>query len=287
MIGIDESMPQKGKKYLRGQDVVWSQFNEVNFYVEDIEQENFYFEVLKKLFPDIKFEKIFPLGGKSLIYVDAAQNIENKKKIYIVDLDFDKILNKKKNLKNIFYLEKYSIENYLLDFEVIKKIIIEEKPRIKDNEIINLFDMNTFYDECKSLFSNLICYYLAIQKFELGIENTKCDTARFCNFNAKPACLKTQQLNNYHVQIEEALAIKNKRVKLNTQINNFKKYFRKMEDCLSNIPGKYLLNFIKYRIENIFEIPQMSLDSFTYRLAKNSEFEDLGYLKNCIANYIK
>lgn len=270
-----------------GQDIVWSQFNEVNFYVEDIEQENFYFEILKKLFPKIKFERIFPLGGKPNIFTDAALNAGDKKKVYIVDLDFDEILNKKNLFQNIFYLEKYSIENYLIDKEAIKKIIIEERPKVKGNEIDALFDINSFYDECHALFPELISYYLTIQKHELGIENVKCDTARFCNFNTNPASLKSSQINAYDAQITQALIVKDGRIKLNAQLKHFKKHFITAKDTLKYTPGKYLLNFIKYRIEKLFSLAQMTLESFTYRLAKNCETLDLLFLKERITNYIR
>lgn len=286
MISIEDSLPKKGKRYLKGQDIVWTQFNDIDFYVEDIEQENFYFEILKKLFPDIKFDRIFPLGGKPIVFTEANLNIGNKKKVYLVDLDFDEILNIKNIADNVFYLEKYSIENYLLDINAIKKIIIEERPKIKHHEIENLFDINLFYNECQALFSDLICYYLTIQEHELGIENVKCDTARFCNFNVTPAAVDNNQINNYHLQIEGALRAKNARLKLSTQVNKYKKYYRTVQDALKNIPGKYLLNFIKYRIEHLFNLAQMTLESFSFRLAKNSELLDLLFLKQRVTNYI-
>ncbi|MBK6481150.1 MAG: DUF4435 domain-containing protein [Saprospiraceae bacterium] len=203
---MEFGFPEITDSFLIGQNIVYTQFNDIEFYVEDTEQENFYFEILKKLFPDIKFDKIFPLGGKPNVFTDASLNLGNKKKVYIVDLDFDEnFLEIKKTHQIMFYLEKYSIENYLLDFTAIKEIIIEQKPKIKHQEIQNTFDINSFYNECHSLFSDLLCYYLTIQKHELGIENVKCDTARFCDFTLVPATLKAIQITNYHNQIELAL----------------------------------------------------------------------------------
>lgn len=278
--------PEITDSFLRGQDIVYTQFNDIEFYVEDIEQENFYFEIFKKLFPNLKFEKIFPLGGKSNVFTEAGNNRGNKKKIYIVDLDFDEILGVKNENENIFYLERYSIENYLLQIDALTSIIIEERPKIKHQDIFDLFDFNAFLDESKTLFAELICRYLVIQKHELGIENVKNDTARFCDFTVTPAIIKSPQLVIYHNQIEIALRAKNSSLKINTQINLFKKHFRNLLQAMRNIPGKYLLNFLKYRIEHLFGLPQMTLESFTYRLAKNSEFDELLFLKQRVTNYI-
>ncbi len=74
--------------------------------------------------------------------------------------------------------------------------------------------------------------------------------------------------------------------KTQTQIKLFRKYFKGLNQALINIPGKYLLNFLKYRIEHLFGIPQMTLESFTYRLAKNSEFDELFFFKQRVTNYI-
>jgi hypothetical protein len=73
-IGFPELTPA----FLAGQDIFYTQFNDVDFYVEDINQENFYFEILKKIFSDIKFGKIFPLGGKQNVISDAKSEISER-----------------------------------------------------------------------------------------------------------------------------------------------------------------------------------------------------------------
>jgi hypothetical protein len=283
---MELGFPEITDSFLNGQNIVYTQFNDIEFYVEDIEQENLYFTILKNLFPDIRFDKIFPLGGKSNIFADAANNLGNKRKVYLVDLDFDEILGIKNDSINIFYLDRYSIENYLLDLKAIKEIVKEHKPKLKEAEIQNTFNLEAFKMECQTLFSDLVCCYLIIQKYNLGIENVKCDTARFCNFTNVPAILKDAQILAYHAQVKAALKIINPRLKFEAQVKVFKKYFRKLADALNNIPGKYLLNFLKYRIRAIFDLPQITLESFTYRLAKNCEFRDLLFLKKSVINYI-
>ena len=42
MISIEESIPTKSDSYRIGEDVFFYQFNDVSFYVEDAEQENFH-----------------------------------------------------------------------------------------------------------------------------------------------------------------------------------------------------------------------------------------------------
>lgn len=284
---MEFGFPETTSSFLKGQDILYSQFNNINFYVEDTEQENFYFVILKKLFPSVVFEKIFPLGGKNNVFDEAGLNIHNNKKVFIVDLDFDQILNQKKSQSNIFYLDRYSIENYLIEIDAIKEIIKEERPKLKDTDINTVFDLNSFMNESKNLFSDLIKYYLVIQKHSLGIENVDQDTARFCDFTKTPACLKASSLTAYHSRVESALNSTKPRLKLSRQLLNFNQHLNSIQNIINNIPGKYILNFLKYRIEHLFSYPQMSLESFTYRLAKNCSLTSLNFLKLQIEVFIQ
>lgn len=284
---MQNGFPEITSSFLQGQDILYTQFNDVEFYVEDIDQENLYYVILKKLFGEIRFEKIFPLGGKQIVFQNARLNIGNKKKVYLVDLDFDEILGNIKNEVNIFYLDKYSIENYLLDCKAIYEIIKEERPKIKDAVIQTKFDSENFKKECMHLFRKLICYYLIIQKHNLLIENVKIGTARFCDFTTNPASLKNDQIYSYHKEIEEHLKLVNPYIKVEFEIKEFMCYFSTLTLALDNIPGKYILNFLKYRIEHLFSLSQFTLESFIYRLAKNSELEELFFLKQNILLYMK
>jgi hypothetical protein len=64
MLTKEESIPARSKWGLAARDVFLEQFNDVNFYVEDEKQENFYLEVFRTLFPKIAIAQIFGLGGK-------------------------------------------------------------------------------------------------------------------------------------------------------------------------------------------------------------------------------
>lgn len=283
---MEFGFPEITDSFLLGQDILYSQFNSVNFYVEDVEQENFYYEILRKLFPGVAFEKIFPLGGKGPVTTEAANSLGDNKKVFIVDLDFDEILSKRENYPNLFYLEKYSIENYLIEFDAIKELIKEERPKLKDDFINSNFNINNFLTEVKNLFSELIQYYLVIQKHSLGIVNVNNDTARFCDFTQNPAQLKQNSVQAYYNSVESALLAKNSRFKISRQLATFRRHLSNTTNALNNIPGKYILNFMKYRIEHLFSLPQMTLESFTYRLAKNCSLSSLYFLRDRVNSYI-
>ncbi|WP_269684271.1 DUF4435 domain-containing protein [Flavobacterium lacustre] len=285
MISIEESFPKKRENYLKGQDVVWSQFNEINFYVEDLYQENFYLQILKKLFPSIKISKIFPLGGKEPVIKKAKKSLNNNKKVFILDLDFDEVLNKKEVYENIFYLEKYSIENYLVEKNAIIEFVKEENTKIKTSEVNRKFVLKQFYRECHNILSELSSNLLLINKYELGIKYLKIESYRDCNLD--PLCLKPSFVIPFYKKIEIELKKKKPRLKYSTQIKKLKIHFKDIYNGLIYIPGKYILNILNFKLKKIFKFSQSNLSTFVYRLAKNCEFKELEYLKISINEYTK
>lgn len=287
MISLEESFPKKGENYLLGQDVIWSQFNEVNFYVEDLDQENFYLQVLKKLFPTIKISRIFPLGGKDNVISEAKKSLRSKKKVFLLDLDFDEILNKKEAIRNVFYLKRYSIENYLLENEAIYELIREENPKIKTTEIKAKFSLTDFASECYNLFNLLSCHFLLINKYELGLNYLKIEPHRDCDYSTPNCCIKSTILTPYFTSVKNELLNKKPKLKYTTQIDKHKKYFNTAAKCLVNTPGKYLINLLKTKLKRLFNFCQTSIETFVYRLTKNCNFRDLDYLQGDVINYIK
>lgn len=285
MISIEESFPKRNVNGLHAQDILWTQFNDVNFYVEDVDQQNFYLYLLKKLFPDIRISRIFPLGGKSNV-INAAKKSRSKKKIFLLDLDFDEILNKKVNKTNIFYLNKYSIENYLLDEKGIIELVKEENPKLTDLKIRTRLNFSEFKKECLSLFGELSCNFLLIHKFELGLDYLKIEPNRDCHFDDKNCCIKSAVINQFFGQVATSLAIKKPGAKYQNQVKLHMKYFNSVERCLTNAPGKYLINFLILKLKKLFQFSQTRTEVFIYRLMKNCGFEKLEYLKVAVMNYM-
>ncbi len=286
MISIEDSIPKKGDKNLMGQDIIWTQFNDVNFYVEDIDQENFYLVVLKKLFPEIKINRIFPRGGKEPVLKEARKSLKNKNKVFILDFDFDEILDKKEYLNNVLYIKRYSIENYLIEKESITEFIKEENTKIRKDDL-KRFDVSDFFKECKDILSDLATNFLLIKKFELGNKYLKIEPHRDCDFGSNPCCIKPAITTPYYNAIENKLKLINPRLKYHSQLAKHRKHFNSVLKALTNIPGKYLIGILKTKLRKLFSISQMTIDSFTYRLAKNCKFAELQYLKEGILNYVK
>jgi hypothetical protein len=288
MITIEESMPTKSKTYLAGLDIFYSQFNDVFFYIEDENQENFFFCILKKLFKDIRLEKIFPLGGKENVIEESLKNIGNKSKVFIVDKDFDDILNNYKNQTNLFYLDRYSIENYLIEISSFIDYIVGERPRTKRINLPTNFNLDTVISNIGVTIGDLIILYILVQKYSLGLSNVDQNYERFVTYNGI-FNLNGTQYSNYETNVSNKLQAKDGRLSIKRQMESIKRtiHFGTSDFYIKHIPGKYLLKMIKYHIEHQHHIPSRDCDSFNYRIAEKCTFDSLDSLKTRISEYIK
>lgn len=279
--------PELTDSFLSGQDILYTQFNEIEFFVEDTEQEHFYFNILKKLFPNLKFEKIFPLNGKNNVSDAAKLNIGNKKKVYIVDLDFDNILNCVQNIENLFYLRRYSIENYLFSRNAVYEVIRTKDSKLKDNEIDALFDLNQILNDAAACLKDLSCCFIIIQNQKLGHPYYGLNVPRDFDFATSPPQYRMNFITDYFNEVENLLKAKNRRYSLVSQKKALLRHFNTLSDCLAHTPGKYILTFIKERLQTLALINQMSVDSFAYQLSKDFNSNELEYLRTNVSKYIR
>jgi len=282
---MNDNFPELTPAFLAGQDLLYTQFNEVNFYVEDTEQEHLYYSILKRLFNDVNFKKIFPLNGKTNLIKHAKQNIGDKFKIYIADLDFDEILKRKENIDNVFYLDKYSIENYLLEKNGIFELIREKNPKLKNSDISNSFNYRQILKICKILLSELACTFVVIQHHSLGKEYFKINPARDFKLDINDYGYKNEAIVNYFNEVELLLKSIDRRYSLNAKCTSFKCHFRSIHNALDNIPGKYLLNLIKFQLVKSRLINDSSVDTFTYKLSKECNLDSFNALREEIIKF--
>lgn len=289
MITIEESIPTKNNDYRVAEDVFYLQFNDISFYIEDEDQENFYHKILCKLFPNLQIEKIFPLNGKKNVIDECKSNIGDKNKIYIVDKDFDDILGKKESISNLFYLNRYSIENYLIEENSILEYIISEKPRLKRSNIKRRLNVTKIIEIIKSSIKEIIHLFVLVQKKCSALKNISLSYERFFDFNNGNFQIKQDQVDSYIDSIKNELKVVDKRLKFDVQL---KKIIREHsltsnDCCINHYPGKFIIKMLKQTIESIFGLNSRTIESFSYMIACNSSFDSLTFLKDEINTFLK
>jgi hypothetical protein len=289
MLDTEIQLPSRSLAGKAALDIFYNDFNEVNFYVEDEDQENLDEEILRKVLPQVKFKKIFPLGGKSSVLKHAA-NKDNesldKKCIYIVDKDFDDFLDKVEQDERLFYLERYCVENYLLEEQAIVNVLIETYPKKKAVDIQNQLNLPNFFAETSSALTSLFTYFLCAQKLELGIKNCDCKPEEY-SAPAKNWCIDSIKVALYWDQVQLEATHQHKTQLLMESINDFKCYVNEATNYNKLISGKFLIALLFHYVKNNYKMGSITLDSFVFRVAKNCFLDDFQPIADRIKAYIE
>lgn len=267
--------PEASISFKRGLDILYSQFNDIDIYVEDAGKEYMYYQLFKFLLPGIKLAKIFSLGGKDNVVLEAQANSSNKNKVYLVDLDFDNILAKKQTIRNLIYLERYSIENYLVDEGAIKEQIREKKPSMTDAVIERLF---IYKAEVSKIAEYLITPALAailVQRYDLRIAYPSIEPYEYITYKSTKSYSATMSL--FLTQVETALKAKDGRFTLAAKIRA-EKYNTRGIRRVDVIPGKWILTLLKEVLRREHLVSQKSDESFAYALAKDIDKSNLRFI---------
>jgi len=94
--------------------------NDIDIYTEDEEKDKEFYKVLfsRLIKPEIKINDVTPLGCKDKV-IERCKNEPktDRKKLFIIDGDIALVNGKKVELENLFVLDRYCIENFLIDKE--------------------------------------------------------------------------------------------------------------------------------------------------------------------------
>jgi len=277
--------PARSAAGLAAMDVFYTDFNEINFYVEDADQENLYEVIFKKLFPEKKISKIFPLGGKQQVFEHRNVYGNNKKSVYLVDKDFDDFLEKKIITDGVFYLDRFCIENYLINIESFIEFVIETHPKEKREDVARNLDLDSKISVMIGELEQLsILFYLA-QLFDTGIKNCSSPPESFCKSKALWS-LCCFSMEKYKLQLNQFIAGATC-ITLTEYIESaFLDEFKKANSHLK-MSGKFLIAMIFHYIKSKYKTGSITSYSFIYRVAKNSTLDELQSIATQIRSYIE
>lgn len=179
--------------------------NDVDIFIEDSNDEEFYKVLLSRLTAGKKINKIISCKCKTELIkaCEADQSDRKRKRIYLVDADLDLILGTNRiDLKYFFVLDRYCIENYLLDEEGILEMlhtnIVLDKSAIKKQL--------TFTNYLKSISHSLIemfLHYAITHLHKMGTKTVSNSVGTFCKqvksitvLDASKVELKIQELRD-------------------------------------------------------------------------------------------
>ena len=138
------------------------------------------------------------------------------------------------------------------------------------------------------IFHDLTLMHIYVQFRGFKIKNTANSPQRFLHFG-KEISLKNSEISNYKNEIQAELNKVDKRLKIQAQLKKMKKQLNLVnyKDIAIHVPGKYLISYFKFKIEQYFGLASRYTDSFVYKLARNNDFANLNFFQASVNEYLK
>jgi len=272
-----EDIPSRSADGLAALDIFYSEFNEINFYVEDIDQENLYEVVLRNLFPAVRIDRIFPLGGKQAVLAHMM-SVENAGitafRAYIVDKDFDDLLGIQVSHPNIFYLDRFCIENYILEESAIVEVVIESHPKKRRQDIARDLGISDMIEYVLSSLKPLFICFACVQRFKLGLANCGEAPEKYCDKK------RLWEIDQNAFKAYQGLLVKaSKEAKLNPPLENPFSDERISDILIADehtvVCGKYAAAMLFHYIKSKYRMGSITFESFVFRVAKGCSFATL------------
>lgn len=255
-----------------------SSANEVNIFVEDRDKEYEYQNIFERLFGnEIIVKKIFAVGGKPEVekaYREYGDVYENKKNFYIVDGDFDLLLEKPMIDKpNYIYLQRYNIESYYVDKNATLTYMAGKMKKVKEEVELAI----SYDDWCEDTYSKLEHLFLvyAVAQMEL-LEESNVGISEYTYLDEQ-GLISIEKVNTYENRIKERIADYD--LKLNMCQKRYEKVLN--SDPAKLICGKYILcclaQYLRRKTRKTFKE-----DDFKYFMLNMFDISCLNFVKQRI-----
>lgn len=164
--------------------VLFSHEIELFVFVEDEDllgkNEKFYLILLQRIFENTKL-KIKGLGGRNEVLKCNTEYLKNPiyKALFIIDGDYDILHSSNKTLSpGLFRLNKYCIENYLIQEKAIVEILCENHSSMTIQDVSDKFNYKTWEQNICDATNELvvlyaICNKLGVKKIQTSKRNIK------------------------------------------------------------------------------------------------------------------
>ena len=161
--------------------------NDIEFYVEDTSTPNLWLKLLRKYVPNnIRLNDVNVLGSREAV-VQACkrdQEIDGRRKLYIIDGDMDLLTGKQKpRIKHLYRLRRYCVENYLLDEEALVSALTTINSRIAENKARQQIDLSGWLQRNRDCLERLFVCYAVTYEMNKAIKTV--GFSIYCLFKGK------------------------------------------------------------------------------------------------------
>ncbi|WP_025676464.1 DUF4435 domain-containing protein [Paenibacillus polymyxa] len=235
------------------------------------------------------------VNGKKNLIVDLYNlnhskhnETNNKPCFYIADLDFDGILEKKMiSDANFIYLNRYSIENYLVD-ENAGAVIVNGRTNEGLKNCKNKLNYSNWIDTINNSYKKLLIVYMIAQKLDLDVPNAGLNVARFTK-KEKPQLLEEIKITKY-LKTEFYKEYRNRKK------TGFIRLYLYLEEKVTNmygkdiwkiIPGKQLLSLYICYLNTLIDNKHLNKSDFENLSSHTCDLSNFTFIKSAIIKYME
>lgn len=233
--------------------------NDVDIYTEDEEKDKEFYKALfsRLITPEIRINDVTPLGCKEKVIERCINEPRSeRKKIFIVDGDIALINGNKIEIENLYVLDKYCIENFLIDKDSTCNFVYLNCGTKSKEQIENDLEFENWLSQYAESLIQLFIHFAIVNHFG----------GKFTLFNA----------NKYHKKIEGSFAFDNSlvlqdiEVLRNDIIVNYgeENYILKLEE-LNNVWANNIENLLTIVSGKDYLIPILLIKTLQYKSSRS------------------
>lgn len=262
--------------------------NDVDVFIEDSNDEEFYKSLLSKLLDGKRINKIISCNCKTNL-IAACENDQTdrkRKRIYLTDGDLDLILDSnRKDLKYLHVLDRYCVENFLIEengiIETLHDCIILEKEQISKQ-----LGLDNWLKSISHSLIELFLHYSISHENSLGLPTVSFSIGKLCKQVKGVTVLDIDKVNDRVKGFRNKIIAEIGEEKYNSSIYELReKWPSNVDTLIKVVSGKdYILPLIAFRFKKLKgkETYNLKWESLRMRLAKTCELNSLTELKNKI-----
>jgi len=264
--------------------------NSVDVFVEDSYDDEFYKVLINRVFENTghKINKLITLGGKENV-IDACKTDQKKrdvKRVYIVDGDLELINDSnEKDLDYLFVLDKYCIENYLIQEEPLVEII-HDNILVDKEKIAKMLSFENWLKGISGDLVELFIHYSLCKKHAPTYPTVSFGVGNLCCQKGKVTVLDSTECRKRIESLKSELLKVISEEDYNDLVYDLRqKWPSTVKNVITIVSAKdYLLPLTEFRLQKFKKIKKFTLrrDSLRIRLAKLIDVKELEQIRNII-----
>lgn len=267
--------------------VFYEDFNDIDIFIEDTAPgyRKIFKELLRRVFnTELKIDQVFPVGNRDKVIEECRKNQtgNSRKRIFIVDGDLYLMHEDNQiNLKGLFILPRYCIENYLIHESSIIDVLYEEEPELEKEQIKKGLKFSEWINANDTILTELFKIYALCKKHVPQEQTVAYKVSNLCSDNSGELCtIKTfQRIELLKQKLIAHLGEANFRLEYD---NLSQKISHESYKMLKYSSGKdYLFPLINTRLRRLIETKPTNLN-LKVRIATRCDLKELIEIKKYV-----